>query len=93
MPATRWEYKKVDLAAAPLKADGDIALLNERGRQGWELVGITANSQAYLRRRTDKVVRASAPEDGLREAKRSLLASCLSRLACPLLPIAARIHA
>jgi len=50
MPAIRWEYKIVDLAAAPLKADGDIALLNERGRQGWELVGITANAQAYLKK-------------------------------------------
>src|SRR5262245_40390774 len=46
--------EKVDLASVPLKnEDGDIALLNELGREGWELVRITANAQAYLRRQME----------------------------------------
>jgi hypothetical protein len=60
-----WEYKKLDLADVPLKiADTDI--LNEAGKDGWELVSLTANSLAYLKRqipeaakRNDKTARAT----------------------------------
>jgi hypothetical protein len=46
---TEWQYRKIDLTDLPRKAD-DIDVLNEAGGDGWELVGITANNFAYLKR-------------------------------------------
>jgi hypothetical protein len=45
----QWEYTKIHLGAAPPKGD-DIDLLNDAGQQGWELVFITSNNVAYLKR-------------------------------------------
>src|SRR5262249_61765920 len=39
MPATRWQYEKIDLAATPLE-EGDIVLLNERGGEVVAVVGV-----------------------------------------------------
>ena len=47
MPA--FEYEKIDLNYSPRSGD-DIDLLNELGEDGWELVVITANNIAYLKR-------------------------------------------
>ena len=59
---TRWQNMKLDLASAPLKSgQNDIALLNELGEEGWELVAITGNLQAYLK----KPVPESAPAAGV----------------------------
>jgi hypothetical protein len=44
-----WEYRKISLSEAPRKGD-EIDLLNDAGRDGWELVGISSNSVAYLKR-------------------------------------------
>jgi hypothetical protein len=44
-----WEYSKIDLNDLPRKAE-DIDLLNDAGAKGWEIVTITANAIAYLRR-------------------------------------------
>ncbi len=46
---TQWEHLKIDLSAIDPKSD-DVALLNAAGYQGWELIAITANNIAYLRR-------------------------------------------
>lgn len=45
----QWEYSKIDLNDAPRKTD-DIDLLNDAGKDGWELVGILSNNVAYLKR-------------------------------------------
>ena len=44
-----YEYRKIDLGAVPIKVS-DIAVLNDAGKDGWELVIIAANHCAYLRR-------------------------------------------
>jgi Domain of unknown function (DUF4177) len=45
----QWEYQKLDLNDLPRKAD-DIDVLNDAGKDGWELVAITANNVAILKR-------------------------------------------
>jgi hypothetical protein len=45
----QWEYSKIDLSNLPPRTE-DIDLLDDAGREGWELVGIAANNFAYLRR-------------------------------------------
>ena len=45
----KFEYEKVNLNYIPREGD-DIDLLDELGKEGWELVGITANNIAYLKR-------------------------------------------
>jgi hypothetical protein len=45
----KWEYLVIDLSDLPRKTD-EIDLLNDAGVNGWELVGITTNNKAYLKR-------------------------------------------
>jgi hypothetical protein len=45
----QWEYSKIDLSNLPPRTD-DVDLLDDAGRDGWELVGIAANNFAYLKR-------------------------------------------
>jgi hypothetical protein len=54
----QWEYRKIDLSDVPPKV-ADIDLLDDAGREGWELVGITANNFAYLKRPLDDVAAAA----------------------------------
>lgn len=46
---TQWEYSKIDLNNAPARSS-EIDLLDDAGRNGWELVRITDNNCAYLKR-------------------------------------------
>ena len=55
---SQWEYRKLLLNETPRKTD-DIDLLNDAGKDGWELIAITTNSVAYLRRSIDTAVRAA----------------------------------
>jgi hypothetical protein len=48
----RWEYRKIDLNDVPSKIS-DIDILVDAGRDGWELVGVSANNVAYLKRQLD----------------------------------------
>jgi hypothetical protein len=57
----QWQYRKIDLSSHDPRADG-IDLLNAAGRDGWELVIITSNHIAYLKR---PVVEAAGAEKGL----------------------------
>jgi H-NS histone family len=45
----QWEYRKLDLSVAPRRGDA-ISTLNMAGSEGWELVSITQNGIAYLKR-------------------------------------------
>ncbi len=45
----QWEYCKIDLNFLAPRTE-DIDLLNASGNDGWELVGITSNNVAYLKR-------------------------------------------
>ena len=45
----QWEYIKIDLNSASAKRD-DIDILTSVGNEGWELVAITVNNMAYLKR-------------------------------------------
>jgi len=52
-----FEYEKLNLNYIPRGGD-DIDLLDELGEDGWELVAITANNIAYLKR---QVVQTKKP--------------------------------
>jgi hypothetical protein len=63
-----WEYDKIDLNAAARKTEA-IDLLNAAGTEGWELVHISSNHVAYLKRLMAKQALSQvAPE---RTARRS----------------------
>jgi hypothetical protein len=44
-----WEYISINLNDLPRSSD-EIDLLNDAGHEGWELVVITSNNIAYLKR-------------------------------------------
>jgi hypothetical protein len=46
---SQWQYCAIYLNDVPRGSDA-IDLLNDAGGQGWELVGITANNLAYMKR-------------------------------------------
>ena len=48
----RWEYRKIDLNDVPRKVD-DIDVLLDSGKDGWELVAVTTNNIAYLKRQLE----------------------------------------
>ena len=45
----QWEYRALDLNAAPRRSDG-VDLLNSAGSAGWKLVTVTSTGIAYLER-------------------------------------------
>jgi hypothetical protein len=45
----QWEYRKIPLIEAP-SGGGNIDILNDAGEEGWELVAITTDNVAYLKR-------------------------------------------
>jgi DNA-binding protein H-NS len=57
-----WEYRKIDLSQLPRKTE-DIDVLNDAGREGWELILISANYVAYLKRRLGEVSEETADEE------------------------------
>ena len=56
----QWEYSKIDLNNVPAKSS-DLDTLDDAGKDGWELVGITANNCAYLKRPLDDAATATSP--------------------------------
>ena len=48
-----WEYRNIDLSD-PRHMTSDVELLNAAGGEGWEVVHITANNVAYLKRNGEK---------------------------------------
>ena len=57
---TQWEYSKIDLNNVPAKSS-EINVLDDAGRDGWELVRVTANNVAYFKRPLDDVAPAEPP--------------------------------
>ena len=49
LPLREWEYRKLDLNDLPRKGS-DIDVLNEAGKDAWELVTITVHHIAYVKR-------------------------------------------
>jgi hypothetical protein len=45
----QWDYRKIDLNDEP-RTEEDIDVLINAGEEGWELVIITPNNVAYLKR-------------------------------------------
>ena len=57
-----WEYRKIDLNQYRPRGD-ELDLLNVAGGEGWELVGITSNNMAYLKREIREVAPAAHPDE------------------------------
>jgi len=55
-----WEYNRINLNEVPRRTD-DIDMLNDAGKEGWELVTITTNNIALLKRQIGEPVRVPAP--------------------------------
>jgi hypothetical protein len=45
----QWEYLKLDLNSTPRRGDS-IDALNKAGSEGWELIAVTGNGMATLKR-------------------------------------------
>ena len=56
----QWEYTKIDLNSATARRD-DIEFLTDAGNEGWELVAITVNNIAYLKRAVANAKRTTRP--------------------------------
>ena len=48
-----WKYRKIDLNLYRPQGD-ELDLLNAAGAEGWELIGITSNNMAYLKREVEE---------------------------------------
>jgi hypothetical protein len=66
-PMAEWEYSNINLNDLPRSSD-EIDLLNDAGHAGWELVVITSNNIAYLKR---EVGRGSRPHASGRPTAKS----------------------
>jgi hypothetical protein len=54
---TVWKYRKINLSEQRPRSD-ELDMLNTAGADGWELVGITSNNIAYLKRPIEELVQA-----------------------------------
>lgn len=57
----QWEYNKIDLSNVSARSD-DVDLLDQAGRDGWELVSITPNNIAYLKRQVPAPTQTASAE-------------------------------
>jgi hypothetical protein len=55
-----WQYREIRLSELPPKAN-EVDILNHAGEDGWELVGITVNNIAYLKRQAPTTPSAKSP--------------------------------
>jgi hypothetical protein len=56
----QWEYEKIDLNDTPRKSN-EIDVLNDAGQDGWELVSLTPNNMAILKREVAQPAPAKSP--------------------------------
>jgi hypothetical protein len=66
----RWEYREIDLGDLPPRTD-EIMLLNAAGDDGWELVAITTNYIAILKRQTEDRACVAAKSLRARSSRRN----------------------
>jgi hypothetical protein len=52
----QWEYSKLDLNATPRRSN-ELDLLNAAGSDGWELVAVSGNGVAILKREMGQQVK------------------------------------
>ena len=71
----RWEYHRIYLIDVPARMD-EIDLLNAAGKDRWELVAITRNSVAYMKRQIPEVPHA---EDAPLKMRRKAAAGRMTR--------------
>jgi hypothetical protein len=45
----KWQYRRIDLNELSPRSN-DVQLLNAAGAEGWQLVAVTSNRIAYLKR-------------------------------------------
>ena len=64
-----WEYRKINLNDAPRKSD-DIDLLMDAGNQGWELISITPNNFAYMKRSIEEPASTQEGPQAARSTRR-----------------------
>jgi hypothetical protein len=56
----QWEYTKIDLNQVPPRGD-DLDLLERAGKDGWQLVFITVNHIAYMKRQSTEAAPIATP--------------------------------
>ena len=72
---TVWKYRKINLSEQRPRSD-ELDMLNAAGADGWELVGITSNNIAYLKRPIEELVQARSVHSA--EAARSAAAESVN---------------
>ena len=65
-----WKYRKIALNFHGPRGD-ELDLLNAAGADGWELVGITNNNMAYLKREVAAITATADTDDTRAEHERS----------------------
>jgi hypothetical protein len=70
----QWEYTKINLNDSPRKTE-DIDLLNDAGEKGWELIAISPNNMAYLKRAIEEPAPAQAAATPARTTLRKTAAT------------------
>jgi hypothetical protein len=65
----QWEYRKINLNDVPRKSD-DIDLLTDAGEQGWELIAITPNNIAYMKRSIEESASIQVAPQAARSTRR-----------------------
>jgi hypothetical protein len=73
----KWEYKKIALNETRHREDA-LDLLLDAGKNGWELVTLTANNVAYFKRPSEERKQAEAQPPLQPEPQREQLAPSLA---------------
>jgi hypothetical protein len=60
-----WEYRSIQLNYIP-QSSTEVDALNDVGKDGWELVSISANKIAYLKRRHEELPSPTAAKPARR---------------------------
>jgi hypothetical protein len=67
----QWEYRKINLNDVPRKSE-DIDVLTDAGEEGWELIAITPNNIAYVKRQREQTAPAQEAPPTARSTRRKV---------------------